>query len=543
VSYTQTPHTTSGRRRVARRIAMPVLAAATALTLAGTLCQPALASSSATASAPGSVAAPGRLTVASWGAGYLARQIIANGGHLNSFGVTDVVDTAYAVLGLRAAGVGRSASSLAIAFLKTQLASPLENADGSDNPGNLAYFILAAVSAGQDPRHFAGRSASNDLVARLVATRRATGPDAGLFGTNDPTYDGAFRQGLALAALAAAKVPASRGVVQGAIRWLEHQQCADGLWTAYRADTTVPCPAADLTTFVGPDTNSTGMAVQGLAAYGARPGRARLLATLHAIQSADGGFPFLGSPGQASDPDSTALSIQLILAEGGYPGAAAWQKGAGNPYVALAAYQLGCGDPAADRGAFFYPGSRTPSTLASVQAIPALAGRTFPLSSSPSSTTQPQVNCLPAAASARSAVGVAPRAGTGGHCPAGTGVTVAVDFSAFGKGTVVRCAPGKPATGIAALQQAGFTVAGTANLGLAFVCRIQSLPSATQTLCATTPPPTAYWAYFHALAGATTWSFSSLGATSYRPPQGSIDAWAFGKGALPSKTPAQVRKS
>ena len=48
------------------------------------------------------------------------------------------------------------------------------------------------------PTSFGG----TNLVARLLATQRTTGTDAGLFGAQDPTFDGAYRQGLALAALA-----------------------------------------------------------------------------------------------------------------------------------------------------------------------------------------------------------------------------------------------------------------------------------------------------------------------------------------------------
>ena len=120
---------------------------------------------------------------------------------------------------------------------------------------------------------------------------------------------------------------------------------------------------------------------------------------------------------------------------------------------------------------------------------------------------------------------------------------MAVDFTAFTGGKfTVRCAPGKPATGVAALQQAGFTPAGTATYGLAFICRINSLPSTTQQPCITTPPTTAYWGYYHAAKGATKWTFSTTGASTYKPAQGSIEAWAFGNSAKPSKTPAQVRK-
>ena len=91
------------------------------------------------------------------------------------------------------------------------------------------------------------------------------------------------------------------------------------------------------------------------------------------------------------------------------------------------------------------------------------------------------------------------------------------------------------------MQNAGFTPAGTTHYGLAFICRINGLPTAAQDPCVNTPPANAYWAYYHALAGATSWSFSSSGASSYQPPLGSIDAWAFGNSATPSKTPAQVR--
>ena len=418
---------------------------------------------------------------AKWGAGYLARQITANGGHLDSFGATDVVDTAYAVIGLHAAGVGKGASDQALAFLKTQLSDAFVTDDGTDNPGNLAYFILAAVSAGQDPRHFGGTAAKNNLVNRLLATARTTGTDSGLFGTSDPTFDGSFRQGVVLTALKAAGVAKGNAKVAAAISWLTRQQCANGLWTSYRPDTTVACPAADPNTFAGPDTNSTGMAVQGLAAYSLRPMKFKVLAALRSIQTADAGFPFLAAPGQTSDPDSTALSIQAILAEQGSPGAAIWAKAGANPYTALAGFQLGCADAAVDRGAFFFPGDRSPNTLATVQAVPALAGKTLPLPASVPTSAVPQPACAaPAGALAKTAATPPPAtttlAGTAGHCPGATGVTVAVDLTAFGGGVKVRCAPGKPATGVAALQQAGFTPVGTKQAGLGVHLPDQRLP-------------------------------------------------------------------
>ncbi len=487
--------------------------------------------------ATGAVAPPDQ-TGASYGAGWLGREISAGGGHLESFGAADLGDTAYAVLGLHAAGVGRVQSAQAIAYLKQNLGAPLQEPDGTDDPGLLGYVIMAAVSAGDDPSHFGGRKPVNDLTARLLATARTSGPDTGLFGSADPTYDGAFRQGVALAALKAAGVPAA--TVQTSLTWLTTQQCGNGLWTSYRSDPSVRCPAANPNTFTGPDTNSTGMAAQGLAAYGQHPRRARLVASLAKVRSSDGGFPYIAAKGQPSDPDSTALSIQALLADGADPGGA---------YQALASYQLGCADPTDDRGAYFYPGSRSPSVLATVQAVPAAAGLTLPLPPSTLSASLPAPVCTtstgrpPARAGAQPGTQPGSQAGTPGACAKNAGVTVTVDFTAFGGVEQTRCAVGAQTSGLTAMENAGFTPTGTAQYGLAFVCRIQGLPAPAQQSCTRTPPADAYWAYYHAVAGAKGWTASTVGASSYQPPLGSIEAWAFGDGATPTKSPAHVRKS
>jgi hypothetical protein len=470
------------------------------------------------------------------GAGYLARQIDANGGHLGASDAPDVTDTAYAVLGLHAAGVGKKQSARAIAFLKTQVASL------DDDPAALGYVVMAAVASRQDPRHFGGRKPVNDLVTRLLATERKSGPDAGLFGSADPTFDGAFRQGVALAALRAAGVGWEKASLPTV--WLVRQQCANGLWTSYRPDVNVPCPAADPNAFVGPDTNSTGMAVQGLAAYRVYPNVRRTIGSLLHAQSSDGGYPFVGAPGQSSDPDSTALVIQALIADHVRPGRAVG---------ALASFQLGCSDPAGSRGAYFFPGgSRDVSLLATVQSVPASALKSLPLAPSslsaavpttkcPRSTNTSLTNAVVGSTAKRPAVTLNAAVGTAGPCSGNSGVTVTVDFTAFNSTEQTRCAPGSQSSGVAALQDAGFIPAGTSRYGLAFICRINNLPSASQQACVTTPPTTAYWAYYHALSGATTWTFSTQGASSYVPPLGSIDAWAFGNSAKPSMTPAQVR--
>ena len=98
-------------------------------------------------------------------------------------------------------------------------------ANGFDDPGAIAYLILAAKAGGADPTSFGPAHA--DLVTRLVATQQ---PD-GLFGlAANATFTGAFDEGLSLLALHAAGVANAHGVT-----WLEGQQCDDGSFTAFRA--------------------------------------------------------------------------------------------------------------------------------------------------------------------------------------------------------------------------------------------------------------------------------------------------------------------
>ncbi|MET7424689.1 hypothetical protein [Dactylosporangium sp. NPDC005555] len=119
-------------------------------------------------------------------------------------------------------------------------------------------------------------------------------------------------------------------------------------------------------------------------------------------------------------------------------------------------------------------------------------------------------------------------AGTTGYCPDATGVTVVVDFHELGGGVVVRCAPGAQASGLTALQDAGFTVAGTNRWGLAFICRISGKPAPATEPCVDTPPATAYWSYWHAPNGGA-WAYSQMGVKNRTPPQGSFDGWSFAK--------------
>jgi hypothetical protein len=283
----------------------------------------------------------------------------------------DLSGTANTVLALASAGDDTSATK-AFNYLAGHV-NDYVSVNGSDGPGQLALLILDAHALRVDPTSFGG----SDLVTRLLATEQLSGPDAGLFGVQDATFDGAFRQGLSLSALAAVDVNGT-AAVRTADSWLEAQQCPDGGWTSLITATN-PCngnPAS----FAGPDTNSTAQAIQGLSTQGALSVKGSRLATkfIRLAQDPDGGWGFepnaTNAPG-TSDPDSTALVIQAILALGKSPSSASFLQGGTNPVSSLLAFQLTSGTGS---GSFVFPGSTAPNLVATYQAVPAVAGVTDP---------------------------------------------------------------------------------------------------------------------------------------------------------------------
>ncbi|MGW6908212.1 prenyltransferase/squalene oxidase repeat-containing protein [Streptomyces sp. NPDC054940] len=161
---------------------------------------------------------------------------------------------------------------------------------------------------------------------------------AGLYGTGDPTYDGVWRQSLAL-------IAQSRVGIQPAVKaidWLAGQQCADGAFAAFRADAGKACDAKTMV-----DTNSTAAAVQGLAAVGGHEKEiGKAVTWLKSVQNKDGGWGY--TPGGASDANSTSVVIGALDAAGGDP--AEVRKDGKSPSDALVKLALPC----ADGGAFAY---------------------------------------------------------------------------------------------------------------------------------------------------------------------------------------------
>ncbi|MYS82713.1 hypothetical protein [Embleya scabrispora] len=126
--------------------------------------------------------------------------------------------------------------------------------------------------------------------------------------------------------------------------------------------------------------------------------------------------------------------------------------------------------------------------------------------------------------------------GTPGFCPDGNGVTVIVDFQELGGTTIVRCAPGEQATGLAALKNAGMQITGVARWGEAFICRVEGKPGANSEPCIDTPPASAYWSYWHALNGGS-WTYSQWGVLNRKPPIGSFEGWSFSKDKTETSNP------
>jgi hypothetical protein len=118
-------------------------------------------------------------------------------------------------------------------------------------------------------------------------------------------------------------------------------------------------------------------------------------------------------------------------------------------------------------------------------------------------------------------VGPAQAAPTG-PCTDPAGVTVVVDATALGGQVTVGCASA-PATGTAALEEAGFTDARDSS-GL--ICAIDAQPD---------PCPTTfsgqYWSYWYAQDG--TWQAYAEGSDTAVPAPGGVEGWAWSDGSTP----------
>jgi hypothetical protein len=340
---------------------------------------------------PAGAAAP--VPAARSGAEWLRRLVAEDGSVPTGDGSADLGATASVTLALAAAGVGRSEVARATSYLKRHIDDYVVDDDGVDKAGALGKLALVARAAEEDPNAFGGTQPANRLIDRILATQTTSGLNSGLLA--DSGYPGLFTHSIAALGLATARRPTPQQAAgaASAAAFLVTQQCDDGGWQndprPAVAGVVLPCGTGP----VGPDTNTSGLAAQAVAALKAQP-RTSPLEFFDAAQGPDGGFGYF--PGGSADADSTALSIQGVLAAGGDPGGPRF-TGTVSAYGALLAFQIGCDGSVEDRGAFaFQPGedgSLAPSGLATAEAVPAAAGRALPLRAVTFDRSNPVSSC------------------------------------------------------------------------------------------------------------------------------------------------------
>jgi hypothetical protein len=292
----------------------------------------------------------------------------------SSPGTADLSATANSILSLASANVDPGVATNALSYMESHVNTYVTQ-DGADGPGQLALLILDAHALGANLTSFGG----TNLVTRLLATEQVAGHNTGLFGTKAQVkafLAGVYDQGLALAALAAAG-DTGGSAIASADSWLLHQQCPNGGWTSYKSRSN-PCSGSPAD-YEGPDTNSSALAIEGLSAQGDLSGTAESNAHTFLVkaQDGDGGWGYepnaAGAPG-STDPDSTALVVQAILALGDSPSKAPFVQNA-NPVAVLESFQASSG---ANAGSFGFPGVSGPDLLSTYQAVPAVAGVVLP---------------------------------------------------------------------------------------------------------------------------------------------------------------------
>lgn len=218
------------------------------------------------------------------------------------------------------------------------LAYIVRNADGSESTGLTAKLVMVAQSTGTDPMSFTSHNPLQTLESAYDET-------SGLFEGN------LIDHALAMLAWRAA----GKDVPDAAAAALISFQGEDGGWAFDGVSAS--------------DTNTTGVALQALVAAGRQddPAVDAALDYLKTQQNPDGGVPYQNPSdfGTESDANSTAWLIQALLALD--EDLADWN----HPERFLASLQ---GESGALQWKAEVPGE---NILATIQAIPALAGVTF----------------------------------------------------------------------------------------------------------------------------------------------------------------------
>lgn len=293
-------------------------------------------------------------------------------GSFAGFGAGSTADAIFALAAANQniAEIKQGSGASPVEYIQSQAATVASDA------GVSAKFLIAALLAGQSPT-FQG----TDLI---VNVEQSYNQETGQYGKDVTTHAYSL-----IGLVAAGRTPKAE-----AVEALKKLQLPDGGWSF------------DGTPATGSDTNTTSLAVQALKATGdTSDAISKAIAYYKTQQNADGGFPYSQSSqfGTASDANSTALSIQALIAAGENP--QNWVRGETNPAERLAAFQN-------ESGAFRYQDTQPEdNALASYQAIPALVGKTLPLEgiaialpAQPGASPEPSAAASPAPSASASPV-------------------------------------------------------------------------------------------------------------------------------------------
>ncbi len=147
-----------------------------------------------------------------------------------------------------------------------------------------------------------------------LSPANAVGPDAGLYGTTDPTYTGVNNQALAILGLNSVGV----GADTAAVKWLLSQQCLDGSFEAYRVSIRTACGPSDPVNYSGPNTNSTALAALALESVGksAQAKRAVNWLTKATAVAPNGKTGIAYFPGTGALPDTNSSGLAYAAMSG-----------------------------------------------------------------------------------------------------------------------------------------------------------------------------------------------------------------------------------
>ncbi len=244
-------------------------------------------------------------------AGFLKRELAANGSHFETSGYPDYGLTLDSILAMDAAGVGDYGSDKATDYVASNIRSYISDGDPGhatteQYAGATAKALLVSLSQRVSPK---GTLGGVNLVAKLRARENSNGRfrDKSAYGD----YSNTIGQSLALVSLKRVGVR----LTTRSTTFLNKQQCPNGGFRIQMANTACTNSATA-------DTDATSFAVQGLLAEPNTTARrtriSKAIAYLRTRMNSSGGVSG-GSPGEPTNTpnsNSTGLAMMSFVSTG-----------------------------------------------------------------------------------------------------------------------------------------------------------------------------------------------------------------------------------